>query len=74
MIWPHLKVMWLRKYDSIVQSKRCKKTIGRQKKKRKDNINGWVEMDFAGTTSAIERQDKVKKDFCKIKCGAPTTL
>ena len=27
----------------------------------KDNINEWAEMNFASTTSAVERQDKEKK-------------
>ena len=61
-VWPPCPPLFLRlcsKDDSIGQSKRYK--IGRQKKEMKDNINEWAEMNFASTTSAVERQDKEKK-------------
>ena len=56
---PPLFLRLCSKDDSIGQSKRYK--IGRQKKEMKDNINEWAEMNFASTTSAVERQDKEKK-------------
>ena len=49
MVWPYLKVFWLRKDDSAKK--------GEKKKKRwEDNIKEWTRMDFANSTrAAVDR-------------------
>ena len=75
------KLQW---YGHIFHSSGLAKTIlqgtvkrgrrqGRQRKRWKDIIREWTDLDFGRSQRAVEI-GKIEKTGCKIICGAPTTL
>ena len=49
VVWPHLKVFWLNKYNSTGKRNKCT-----QKRRWQDNIKEKTGLDFASLTRAAD--------------------
>ena len=76
------KLQW---YGHVFRSSGQAKTIlqgtvkggrrqGRQRKRWKDDIREWTDLEFGKSQRVVENREKWKKTGYKIICGAPMTL